>query len=548
MLTMSESEFECVSSPKGWRSLCRWRSHRDALNAQFKARRADTSPAVLDGLAATALWVFQSIKNHFRGLFGSGSRCVGPGRPEIANLSIGCCSTLSISVRWFLRILLTVCVLTGSSTGRAQEATPEVGATDSSWHFRSHLFQGLLEEQGMTATQSLSEAFLAPAESVIVMTGQTGGIEQHQWIPLIRFVSQGGRLLLASDCTDSIRGFHIGPVTTSTVSDQYLDYPDCLRVTSFPDDHSLTQNVRELIVNRSGWLSQPTERSFRWTVVARLPSGTSPTKSAGQPLVIVGQPSGHKDGAIVLAADQSLFANNMLWHGDNAIFAIRMCEFLTEGKRNRLAFVSDGEPLPGYREQIQPPPAQSPPLPEPDLAKILRVANQAIRDVEDSNIVNETLMNRPRDLRIPSYPRTVLLLLGAAAFAFLIWKLAQQMSPRPGPPAIREMLSAHAMNVEHHGIGLELSVAAQMLARDLCRELTASDLPDDWKRELFAAPRVRAAVWKKSRKADLKLLLNLAVAGCGIHLSQRRFIRIGRQIQELRQLHRASLTTEKPIA
>ena len=54
----------------------------------FKARRADTDPATIGGLTVSALRAFQSFKNHFRGLIGPGSGCVGPVGPEAARFRI----------------------------------------------------------------------------------------------------------------------------------------------------------------------------------------------------------------------------------------------------------------------------------------------------------------------------------------------------------------------------------------------------------------------------------------------------------------------------
>ena len=91
---------DCDSSPEGWHSLCRWRSHRKEMIVQFKAQRADTVPAKIGGLTVSALRAFQSFKNHFRGLIGPGRGCVGPVGPEIARFRINRRPTKLESARW----------------------------------------------------------------------------------------------------------------------------------------------------------------------------------------------------------------------------------------------------------------------------------------------------------------------------------------------------------------------------------------------------------------------------------------------------------------
>lgn len=453
----------------------------------------------------------------------------------------------SMQTRWLVTCASLVLVL-GIATGRAAAQQRESGDSsgDESWLYRTELFQMLLEEQGLKPTQELGDAFAAPEESVIVITGESSPVWQREWSRLIEFTAQGGRLLIATDCSEAIRDFHIGPVMALQTKDRYLDYADCIRVTALEKSHPLTTNVESLVTNKTGWLSRPPDAAFRWTVVARLPRFCRPMESSEQPLIVAGRGQDSETGVIVLVADQSLFTNNMLWHGDNAVFAIRMSEFLSEGQRSRLVFVADGAPLPSYRAPMQLPPL--PPLPEPDLAKLLRVANAAIRDVEESNLVNEALRDRPRHVRIPQYPRIILFVLGAAAFTFLLWKLVQQMNPRPAPPPARDMLTSRAMSSEHAGIRSELSVAAQLLARDFCRELTGSDLPEDWKSVLLPSAQSGMPHWKKSQRAQLKILLNLAVDGCSLHISPRRFRTIGQQIRELRQLHRALVPATAPVS
>jgi hypothetical protein len=65
-------------------------------------------------------------------------------------------------------------------------------------------------------------------------------------------------------------------------------------------------------------------------------------------------------GVLILAADQSLFSDGMLWHGDNAILAIQTSDLLCRGKRQWLTVIENHQILPSYRSSPpEPPPAQA---------------------------------------------------------------------------------------------------------------------------------------------------------------------------------------------
>jgi len=255
---------------------------------------------------------------------------------------------------------------------------------------------------------------------------------------------------------------------------------------------------------------------------------------------------------MILVADESVFTNGMLWHGDNAIFAIQVSELLCTERRRQLLFVRNGSPLPGYRESsaLQPPEPNDAALPtpppnfeppEPDFETKLRVANAVIDEVQESNLVNEVLRDRPRRMAPLSYLRTALLILLMLATLFVLWQLMQKRLNLPALPRPGVMQSVFGTMSARQIANSEFGAAIVVLARDLCIELAGgSRMETDWIRCLSERPAVPEKKLSRTQRSDLTEILGLALRGATIHLSRRRFQALGRAIKELRDLHHVS--------
>ena len=434
---------------------------------------------------------------------------------------------------------------------------------DPKWSFGYELFQMLLEERGLEVSDSVDDAMRSPPESVIVMMGDLSSVSQAEWLRLQRFATNGGTVLMASDQSLSRAGFHNGPVSTTNPEYQYQGFADCVMVSDVSDRSSLTRDIREIVLNRAGWLSVPWSGTLNWYVAARLPTSCQPRQSSEQPVLLLGWPrrqgrlpsmdDSTSLGLMILAADPSLFTNLMLWHGDNAILAIRVSEMLCNGKRRRLIFLVNQDPLPSYQSSLPPQSPPSPPqmpeipkelpedLPEPELATMLRLANTVIRDVEESNLVNEVIANQPRNVRQPFYQRAVMMVLTGIAAFYLLWRLAQKNSVQPAVISPRSMVSSLQMKASQasqssKAASSQYSEAAQVLARDLCRQLTGSNSIEDWQQQLSGQSLPDSdKPLKKSLRTELQFALELAVRGCSVHISRRRFEAFGKNIRELRK-------------
>jgi len=450
----------------------------------------------------------------------------------------------------------------GPSAQNTRAAATEAEIPSAQWHFGFELFRMLLEEQQLVPQSSASEVLKQPERSVIVVLGRLEDVVSP--LMLENFCRRGGAVLLASDTQNSfgrIGEFAAGPVLTNDRADQYSDFADCLIIRSFDAEHPLLRNVGSLVVNRTGWLEKPRRFHRDWNVLASLPSGTSPMGASQRPLIAQVFAAAENAGPMYLFADQSLFTNGMLWHGDNAILAVNLTQALTAGDRTQLLFVTDGTLLGSYQtspllSSDQPPPELPEELPEglpePDLPTLLKLANSVVQNVQQSNVLNEALANRPRDMGPPYFRRAVLFALLALAVAFIIWRAtAAAPQAQPAMPE-RQMQSAQELASGRRVKAQEFGLAASLLSRELCRELTGSHNTADWQRMLSGnRDEERSPLRSKSQQKQLATVLGLALLELApntptVHISRRRFQAIGRSIQQLRQSHRQQAAQPEP--
>lgn len=434
-------------------------------------------------------------------------------------------------------------------------------ALNSEWHFRHELFQMLLEERGLKVAESLDAAIASPRDSVIVLIGKQGRVRSAYAENLSTFAERGGTVLLALDSTASIRGiasFTSTSITSEDAATQYQGHSDCLRVAELEQSHSLMKGLSELIVNRTGWLVlHPQHEWMSWEIIATVPETCSPRRCRGQPLIAASLSDVPDTGTMIVVADPSLFTNSMLWHGDNALFAIRVSELLCRGEKRRLVFLVDGLPLPSYRaspllQRTAKPepqkslpfsvPLQNAPPPKPTMESALRLANSVIQNVEESNILNEALINQPRPLNRRLYTWIVLVGLVAIMAAWLTLKMEHTAAVNPPSPAARTMKTAMALINGNDDQGRQYGEAAQLLAREFCQELSAGDSPssDSW--QCLDNPAIQPSLERMSaaQRRELESLIELAASSDAPHISSRRLQQIGLVIHSLRSLHRDS--------
>ncbi|QDV27717.1 hypothetical protein Q31a_61100 [Aureliella helgolandensis] len=434
--------------------------------------------------------------------------------------------------------------------GLGQEVAQAPGAAQATsvpvdWQFRFDLFEMLLEQTGLNVSDSVDPILSDPTQSVLVVLGNPDVLEDLA-PSLHRFVEHGGALLFATDNSVWISSYwHIGggPVKTSQKKYMVQGHQDCLKLDALAQDSPLTEGVGEIVLNRSGWLNRLDRRWGVWQHVATLPSSVTPEAASRRPVLASLDLKSSSGGRMVLAADHSLFTNGMLWHGDNAILAINVAKFLNSGKRRQLCFLKDGQPLASFREKLPEllPPEELPPvpLPELELEQMLRVANTVISKVEDSDLLNEFVADRPRRLSSRSYYRV--LLLGLAALLFLIavflvsgkskrfttpWKNRRKMSNLD----LAQMASSRAIPR-----AVQRSQAAQVLASQFLTDLTNSANPEIWRARVVAIDQ-ESPSHDESRQFQLASILDVACQPSNSPWPRQRLLEFNSAVERLRQV------------
>ena len=173
--------------------------------------------------------------------------------------------------------LFTLLLILISPTADAfafQQTVPD-RAAEGRWHLGYEMFQMLLEEKGLAPEQSWEVALSFPSKSVVVVCGDLQQIQPREWLRARRFVAQGGALLVASEGSFEFPGvcsFYAGAATSGYSSDRYQSFADCIRIRRLKSDDELVKGVREIVVNRTGWLSTPVDDSLDWQVIASMPA------------------------------------------------------------------------------------------------------------------------------------------------------------------------------------------------------------------------------------------------------------------------------------
>ena len=370
------------------------------------------------------------------------------------------------AVRFLYVAIFSICGV--PSTPALTQAQSSANAGADPWFYGFDGFKLLLEQK----LDPVDDATGGDRQRVVVILGDSSGWESKA---LTRF-TQGAAVLVASDRKGAVYGccdVASGPVLVSE-ADAYRSFRDCSQVT-VAAGHRLMEGVGSLVANRPGWLSRMDPRA---SVIAQLPESSSiryrgrDTPIGARPL-IAARDALRGNGKLIVVADHSMFINGMLMHGDNALFAINVAEYLTEG-RTQLEFVVDGV----LQDDIGAPPL---PLPEelPDVPEesLLAFANNFLTSFEDENLHNELAANRPRDLHPARYKRALLL-----GLAFVVALYAISRLPFAGR-TYRERFRSPVRTTSEARCDTQLAYgalypAARSLARSLLFKLGAEPIDD----------------------------------------------------------------------
>lgn len=412
------------------------------------------------------------------------------------------------------------------------------------WHFRYDLFQMLLEEHGLRVLSRIDQALEAPHDSVIVINGSPPSqFSAADWASLVQFVAGGGSLLLASDSSFIGPGFGRfakGPVTSSDANTQYQGFADCLQITAINDVNQRFSGIDYVVTNRSGWFVANPMGSLHWEPIAVLPQNCRPVAAQGQTLLALGRSSASATGLAIVSADASLFSNGMLWHG-NAIAAIRVSEALCENHKTQLLFLYDGLPLESYRSRFPPAPSEKDvaldrELPEPELSKALRLVNAVAHEIAESNVLNEALMQRPRNWQPERYFRALMMVAAVLVLLGFVGIILSSGKMKPAILPARRMQSALEMRGTL-GNQADIRSSAGYLAREFCFELTDSRNSTDW-RLYLASLIARPLPPDRTEQQSLSKIIDIACRGQQAKMSSLELQALGQSISTLREKYR----------
>lgn len=467
---------------------------------------------------------------------------------------------------------LTACCLIIATpcfgSAQAGPATPKVPAN---WELDYDLFQTLLQTRGLRSSNAAVDrvlpnpwdrAFRDPSKSVVILTGSLRSLSS--WRPFHRFLTQGGVVLVATNEPVEVRGFfriEFGPATTRDTRRRWQGYADCLLVTDTKTG-PLVDQVSTIVTNRSGWIAHLESTPFYdWSVLARMPGNLQPRSSAYMPLAAMAT-GRESSGRLIVMADGSPLTNGMLWHGDNLKLLTNLVQELTRDNRTEFAIINGGQPFNSRvpellvqeaMEQVPEVPPEIPPEALADLPAdaLLEIGNTLATSIEDSDVLNEVAIDRPRSLADRFYRRSILLTICAAAVAVFVlrsWLNSRTLLPwmrrNRYPEPVEPPASLAAMNFDRAG---------RALARDTCRFLTDSQEPDDWQAML----KPEGAIWRqlcsqapvfKTAADTIAQVLSLSAPDSDMKLSQRDFERFGAAIHVLKEHHRPQQSPETPLA
>jgi len=442
---------------------------------------------------------------------------------------------------------------------------------DETWYTGYRGLRVLLEEQGLSAPGDLEQVLLNPSRSTVLLLGSLQNISRDDWLRLRRFVAQGGAALAAFEEPTFVRipgvsTWFPGPITSNDPALQYSAFSDVLQL-PVETAHPLVQSVPSIVVNRSGWFTEPEDSSLSWTVLVRCPPQMLPAGSANGGVLAIGTDPSDSAGLLILAADKSLYSDGMIWHGSNSVLAINTVLRLAAG-RDQYAVVESGQlssanssqrpqadqpssapPAPDFPDLLRrsPPPMIQRPVPPSsitpppaDLSTILRTANALLDKLQQSNLLNRTLRDRPRSVRPGSWLRTMLLLVCSVAGLWALLLLFRRRLPPLPEWKAGFMRSVYGMQAAGQIEQQEFGAAAEVLCRRFCVEVTGSALETDWLRLRGTQHPSALTTLPAPLRTGLEEIVGIAIHGSRISLPEHRFRQLGVYLRDLLLLHRRS--------
>lgn len=452
--------------------------------------------------------------------------------------------SLCLIVAWTAQLALPPALL------RAQ-VTIETGPTDeeaSSWRY--DLFQLLLEERKLKVERSLS-SIVDNADKSVIVVGNDGNntIRSISAREIINYVESGGAILLMHELNGLNRAdrlalnglgtFYKGPVSAISSQDAYESFADCVRVSDIRDREGIMTGINTLVTNRAGWFKPSESSAWDWEAVATFPAATMPMEAQPKLLMCLGRPKNGSRGMAIVLSDSSLLTNNMLWHGDNSRLALRLGELFQQQGRDRFHMLRNNISLDSISERIaeklrEEQARMQPPLPrpKPTFSQMLDLANIVAKEVIDSNVLNEALQRQPRHMSAGRYFRVLIILIIAAALAYILWKILTSRSLRELWLSRRRQ--RYSYEIQAGNEAGDYRTAASYLAQEFCIQWTGSHHSRQWQQAL-ATLMARLPSVTPADRHELTRIVDIASRGCHERMLGPDFQKFGKSIDMLRR-------------
>lgn len=421
------------------------------------------------------------------------------------------------------------------------------GELDADWMFGFDMFQLMLEQRGLKTTDDLVATLQNdPSKSVIVLAGHLDRLPEWMWPQITTFIRRGGAVLIATDREMDAEGLCFmakGPVQVHTFQTAYKGYADCPLVTNIEKTEPLMRGVSTLVANRSGWVDRIGRSLGEWAMLAWLPHSarTQQGMGGGKPLAAAMMLPEGNPGRLLAVGDHSLFINGMLWHGDNAMFALNTTGWLAAGGRKNVLVLVNGIPaLPGAEPSTNPgdmPDINPEDLPDLPKESYLAFANNFAAGLEDADVFNELAINYPREVESGYYWRWVFLSLACLAGWILFRRFPSKGQPVEAPLR-RPASTLLATRVQEQLESENLRPAARELSRDLFRKLTQSDDPRSWSIDAKDVQVDGSLILKRNTRASLTRFCQLARNADRKPVTRKALRSLVARIEQIRALHK----------
>lgn len=371
------------------------------------------------------------------------------------------------------------------ATATAQQPAP--AEKPSVFGARYDGFRWLFANRDLTPA-SARDFLFADRESwkdwIVVVLDDTRPVADME-VPWDQFVRAGGALLIATD--RDFNGAELmlrtsidpGPVTVDAANG-YLGRSNCPLITKWEDPLGLFDGVKKIAANRSGYFSSlfsGWDTKAYHPATAQVPGGLF---SRQRPFFAA---RNWDKGRFAIAADQSLFSNEMLLEVDNCRFAANCVQWLSDnGRRKNVLFIEAGNVVDDWVD----PRFEAGRWPQSDWDSLVALINEEIvPNLNRSDVINGLI----HDLQSSIDPRFVSRLLGLGSGLLILlvltrWILKSRATDRTPKLSVRAGLSsavgdAFAMRSAHRRERDDYSDAAQRLANMALEKL----LGPDWRTE-----------------------------------------------------------------